>query len=323
MEVMTSAPVAMIAGGRGFVGAAVAKALLDINYRICIVDNGLFLPVPQSIPNETRSTALFHSADASNADDLEMVLGRLTRLDLVVNCAGPARPSFYQRDPLGTVHSLVGSTSALLDLCKRTSARYIHASSSEVYGSQDSLRLTERSLCGFLDPHCVRAPYAEAKRLCETLAKAYSDMHGIHATVLRLFNVYGPGFSSDDDRVVPALINATRDSGVFAIHGTGEQTRCFTYIDDVARAFSLCATGLDGRFTCMNIGNPEPVSITELVRLTGDIAHCRVKTEQTPARSSEVFWRTPDISHAHRVLGWEPTVPLRLGLQRTLHEHTK
>lgn len=309
--------IVLILGGRGFIGGHLTAALLERGTRVITMDSGLFAPSLPFLKYKSHPLLLDLAADVSKVDEFQNISRKIPPLNVIVNCTGPARPSYYLHQPLETMETLYGGTRNALNLAAHHGALYVHASSSEIYGGEIETPLSEET-GGFVNPLSTRAPYAEAKRASETLIKAFSDRLGVRALILRLFNVYGPGYGDDDDRVIPALVTALNNTKAFIMYGSGKQTRCFSYIDDVVRAFELSIMAKPDKLICMNIGDYEPISIADLVGIFQDLIGYTLHIKKHAPRPDEVMWRIPDISRAKHYLGWSPTVTLLDGLKRTL-----
>ncbi|MCK4824386.1 NAD-dependent epimerase/dehydratase family protein, partial [bacterium] len=303
----------IVGGGRGFIGGHLCAALLRREVNVISVDSGLFEPSSVFLDNRTSSHLVDLTVDAS---DYELMLSETEfkqPVQAVINCVGPARPSYYMENPIETASTLTNSTHSLLKLASYFSALYIHASSSEIYGNVTKEAIGEGTVPKG-NTLSLRSPYAEAKRFSETLTMSYVHKLHLRAVILRLFNVYGPGFSSDDDRVVAAFVHSLVRNKALQIHGDGTQIRSFCFIDDVIKAFEYSMSYDCSPLLCVNIGNPEPISILSLARLIGQRSNRPITVEHTEARQEDVKQRIPDVSKARDILGWCPEVMLEDGL---------
>ena len=307
----------IIAGGRGFIGAHIGASLLQQDFQVISIDSGLFEPASIYLENRTSPHLVDLMIDASDYDAVLSAVELDHPPQAIINCVGPARPTYYLKHPVLTAVTLTNTTASLLKLAVHFGVRYIHASSSETYGNIMNASAGEDNR-GSVNTLSLRSAYAEAKRFCETLVVSYVHETKISAVLLRLFNAYGPQFSPDDDRVVPAFIHALQSEKPLEVHGSGEQIRSFCFIGDIVRAFSASISCPCASFHCLNIGNPEPISIRDLAELTGQMLHRRVEIKYVPGREGDVEQRVPDVSRAREILGWEPRITLREGMQRTL-----
>jgi len=310
----------IIAGGRGFIGAHLVAALLKNKFHVLSIDSGLFEPASVYLENRTSPFLVDLKFDASDYDTLLSSIEVDRSPKAIINCVGPARPSYYLENPISTATTLTNATNSLLKLAVHFQTRYIHASSSETYGNIVNETAGEDNI-GRVNTLSLRSAYAEAKRFCETLVVSYVHERRIAAILLRLFNAYGPRFSQDDDRVIPAFIDALRSDKALMIHGSGAQIRSFCFIDDIIRAFTCSISCNCSSLYCINIGNPEPISILSLAKLTGQLLHRKIDIQYSKAREDDVEQRVPDISRAHKILGWEPEIMLQEGLKRTLSHY--
>jgi UDP-glucuronate decarboxylase len=304
------ARVALVAGGAGFLGAALCARLLREGAFVVCLDN-LWTGRREAI-----APLLGHRR-------FQFVLGDVRALPAlpgplpteIWNLACPASPTVWPRDPAGVLTTSVQGTHALLALAAASGARLLHASTSEIYGDPAGPRQHED------DPgrvHCTgpRACYQEGKRAAEALC-AIAREAGQDVRVARLFNTYGPGMRADDGRVVPAFVAAALAGSPLLLHGDGSQTRCFCFIDDMLDG--LC--GLMALPTCpppVNLGSDAPVSMRALALLVQDLAGSPALLESTAARPDDPRHRCPDLTRARRLLGWAPLVGLRQGLAACL-----
>ena len=321
MHVEAVVQIALVLGAGGQIGAHLVSELLSNSWEVHGIDSGLFAPSPLLHRLASHSRLALHSLDVRNADLLLDLSERVGAPTLVVNLTGPARPSFYLQSPALTAEVHFLGTQAALEVCRRSRCAYIHASSSEVYGNCSAGTTAEVDFAP-MTPLSLRASYVEAKRVAEALTFAHHHQSGLPVALLRLFNVYGPDASPDDDRVIPALIRAAREGVPFHVHGDGEQIRCFTYVDDVIRAFLACTDSLDRGLVCLNVGNPEQTTINSLVQLAGTIAGRPLAVLKAKPRPNDIRRRVPNIHAAELLLGWSPQVPLRHGLQSLLRRST-
>jgi len=306
-------PTAVVTGGAGFLGSHLCEYLLERDYRVLCVDN----LVTSSLTNiEHLRDEAFVFLDHDLTEHLEID----EPVDLVLHFAALASPVDYLRMPL---HSLkVGSygTHNALGLAKFKRARFLIASTSEVYGDPQ-VHPQPESYWGHVNPIGPRGVYDEAKRYAEALTMAYHNQQGVDTAIVRIFNTYGPRMRPHDGRAIPTFIRQAQENAPITVFGEGAQTRSFCYVDDLIRGIYLLA--MSGEHLPVNIGNPSEFTILELaqtvIRVTA--SKSEVVFEALPIDDPQV--RQPDISRAREVLGWEPEIPLEEGLRRMLPAGTK
>lgn len=312
----------LIAGGRGFIGGHLTRFFIRDSYRVISIDSGLFAPSKAFLETASANFLVDCQADASGHASLFRAIEREETIDIIANCAGPARPSFYLAEPVLTAESICNCTRNLLRLAREKGASYVHASSSEVYGDLNEPMTSETGQCN-LHTLSRRAAYAEAKRFAETLVSAYARRFGVKVAILRLFNVYGPLFGEDDDRVIATFIKALDAEVPLPIYGDGSQVRSFCHIDDVVAAFDIVRQKINLAPICVNIGNPEPTTILKLAEIMAKIANKPLEVSWKQPRGDEVKRRVPDIRRANELLGWEPTIGLPDGLRECISIYSK
>jgi len=311
-------PCVLVAGGSGFIGGHLAATLIERGVAVVALDNGLFAPA--RIVEEMRQTSLFIRIQADARSEHEIIEAmRPYRVCAVINCVGPARPSYYRKFPTTTADSLLRSTSALLRCARKWDAPFVHASSSEVYGDVGRGIISENQI-GSVDTLSDRAAYAEAKRACETLTWQYGREFHLPVRILRLFNIYGPGFGADDDRVIPRILCSLRDGTPIPIYGTGKQIRSFCHVSDAVAAFVKAIELSGAEPKCINIGNPEPITIADLAKSIARAAALTPLLEYLPPIEDEIYFRCPDIALARTCLDWEPKIPLADGIPALVRE---
>lgn len=300
----------LVAGGAGFIGSHLVDRLVERGDEVVVVDD-----------LSTGSAAnLAHHLDAVTfrRHDVVALPGLLDALAAhrpfgrVLHLASPASPPEFLRRPIETLD--VGSTGThhLLDVARADGARFVLASTSEIYG--DPLVHPQREdYHGNVDPIGERAVYDEAKRFAETLTSAYRRTFGVDTAIARIFNTYGPRMDPDDGRVVTNFLHQARRGDAITIYGDGSQTRSFCYVDDLvtgllALADSDCAEPV-------NLGNPAEITVAELAAIAVEMTGSSSEIEYRPLPQGDPRVRRPDIERARTRLGWEPRVDLRTGLQ--------
>jgi dTDP-glucose 4,6-dehydratase len=306
---MTDKRRALVTGGAGFLGSHLCERLLDDGLDVVCMDNLITGSVSNIEQLFGRDGFVFVHHDVTN---FIHVAGRL---DCILHFASPASPIDYLKLPIQTLK--VGSlgTHKALGLAKATGARFLLASTSEVYGDP-LVHPQPEDYWGNVNPVGPRGVYDEAKRFAEALTMAYQRHHGLETRIVRIFNTYGPRMRSGDGRVVPAFINQAVAGEPLTVFGDGSQTRSFCFVDDLVDGIIrlLWSDWSDP----MNIGNPSEMTVLEfareIVRVTGSTSE--VVFEPLPVDDPKV--RQPDITRARESLGWEPKVSLADGLRRTI-----
>jgi dTDP-glucose 4,6-dehydratase len=301
-------PTAVVTGGAGFLGSHLCDQLSSRGFRVVCVDN-LDTGSLQNIEHLRGDDFLFINHDVTAQLEVE------GPVDLVYHLAALASPIDYLRMPL---HSLkVGSygTHNALGLAKFKRARFLLASTSEVYGDPQ-VHPQPETYWGNVNPIGPRGVYDEAKRYAEAMTMAYHGQQGVDTAIARIFNTYGPRMRPNDGRAVPTFVRQALEGKPLTVFGDGTQTRSFCYVDDLIRGLVLLADS--GEHLPVNIGNPAEFTLNELaervLRITG--SKSEVVYEALPVDDPQV--RQPDITRARQLLGWEPEIELEEGLRRML-----
>jgi dTDP-glucose 4,6-dehydratase len=299
----------LIAGGAGFLGSHLCEKFLDRGSEVICMDNLITGSADNVAHLFGRKGFTFVKYDVTNYVHVS------GKLDLVLNFASPASPVDYLNMPIQTLK--VGSLGVhkTLGLAKDKGARYVLASTSEVYG--DPLEHPQREdYRGNVDPIGFRGVYDEAKRFAEAMTMAYHRFHKLETRIVRIFNTYGPRMRVNDGRALPTFFRQALKGEDLTVFGDGSQTRSFCYVDDMTDGVYALAESDFSR--PVNIGNPEEISVLQLAReiieLTG--SKSRIVFKELPKDDPKV--RQPDISLARRELGWVPSVNRKQGLEQTL-----
>jgi dTDP-glucose 4,6-dehydratase len=298
----------VVTGGAGFIGSHLCDALLARGEEVVAVDN-CSTGRPQNVANSEQHPG-FTFIRADIVDELPVT----GRVDGVLHFASPASPPEYLAMPLETLD--VGSigTRRALDLARAHNARFLLASTSEVYGDPLEHPQTE-SYLGNVDTTGVRAVYDEAKRFAETLTMTYHREFGLDSAIVRIFNTYGPRLAPADGRVVSNFLMQAIDGVPLTVYGDGSQSRSFCYVaDEVAGILALFGSDVSEP---VNIGNPNELSMLDFARVVLDVTGSSSEIVFAPLPAGDPTRRRPDISRARTLLGWEPLVDLRDGLDRT------
>jgi len=303
---------ALFTGGAGFIGSHLCRRLLARVHDVLVADN-------------------FYSGTRRNVADLfdnpafelmrhDVTFPLYVEVDEIYHLACPASPIFYQRDPVQTTKTSVHGSINMLGLAKRTKARILLASTSEVYGDPE-VHPQDESYWGRVNPVGPRSCYDEGKRCAETLFFDYRRQHDLPIKVARIFNTYGPGMRPDDGRVVSSFIVSALQGEPLTVFGDGSQTRSFCYVSDLIEGIYRLLMSNETQPT--NIGNPSEMTVLqfaeEIKRLTGTTA----PIEFRPLPEDDPKIRRPDITKARTLLQWEPVVPLEVGLSRTIEYFRK
>ncbi len=299
----------LVTGGAGFLGSHLCEKLLQEGNEVICMDN-FFTGSKRNIVKLLDNPYFeLYRHDITMPANLEV--------DEIYNLACPASPVHYQYDPIKTVQTSVMGAINMLGLAKRTGAKVLQASTSEVYGDP-SVHPQPESYWGNVNPIGIRSCYDEGKRCAETLFFDYHRQNGVRIKVVRIFNTYGPNMHPNDGRVVSNFIVQALKGKDITIYGDGSQTRSFCYCDDLIRGFiAMMATG-DDITGPINIGNPGEFTIKQLAELVIDLTGAKSKLVYEPLPSDDPTQRRPVIDKARDILGWEPTIPLREGLVRTI-----
>ena len=299
----------LVTGGAGFLGSHLCERLIDQGHEVLCVDNfftGGKRNVMHLLPNP-RFELMRH----------DVTFPLYVEVDEIYNLACPASPVHYQHDPVQTTKTSVHGAINMLGLAKRTGAKILQASTSEVYGDPEVHPQSE-SYWGKVNPIGIRSCYDEGKRCAETLFFDYHRQHKLRIKVMRIFNTYGPRMHPHDGRVVSNFIVQALKGQPITIYGDGNQTRSFCYVDDLIEGMVRLMGTPDDFTGPVNVGNPNEFSMLQLaqevIRLTGSSSELVLR----PLPMDDPKQRRPDISLAAQAMGWEPTVQLAAGLGRTI-----
>lgn len=299
----------LITGGAGFIGSHLCGLFLSEGHRVICVDNLLTGNKKNLDPFLKNENFLFVQHDVSEHIDIS------EKVDFILHFASPASPADYHAYPIQTLK--VGSlgTHNALGLAKAKKAVFLLASTSEVYG--DPLVHPQREdYWGNVNPIGPRGVYDEAKRFAEALTLAYHRSHGIDVKIVRIFNTYGPRMRKNDGRAIPNFLSQALVNEPITVFGDGSQTRSFCYVDDLVRG--IRALLFSNATEPVNIGNPNEMTVLELARLIIELTGSKSKIDFRDLPQDDPKIRQPDITRARTILGWEPKVDVRTGLQKTI-----
>lgn len=294
----------VIAGGAGFLGSHLADAYAARGDEVVIVDD-LSSGSTANIAQLIAAGHVFHEADVSQEVPVE------GHVDLVFNMASPASPPFYLERPLETLAVGSEGTRRLLELAERSGARFVHASTSEVYGDP-LVHPQPESYWGNVNPVGPRSVYDEAKRFAEALTVAYGQQRNVRVGLVRIFNTYGPRLDPGDGRVVSNFVRQALAGEPLTVYGTGEQTRSLCYVSDLVQGLmNMAASKERGP---INLGNPDERTMLELAAEVLAVTGSSSEIVFQPLPTDDPTRRCPDITLAMKLLAWKPTVSLRDGL---------
>ena len=298
----------LVTGGAGFLGSHLSEKLLSMGHSVLAVDN-------------------FYTGDKKNIAhlcdnrDFELMRHDVTfplyvEVDGIFNLACPASPIHYQRNPVQTFKTSVHGAINMLGLAKRTGARFLQASTSEIYGDP-TVNPQPEEYWGNVNPIGIRSCYDEGKRAAETLTFDYFRQFGLDIRVARIFNTYGPRMAANDGRVVSNFIVQALKNDPITVHGDGTQTRSFCYVDDLIDGL-IKLFFKDGVFEPINLGNPEPINILELANEVIELAGSKSRIEMRDLPGDDPKQREPKIDKARDLLGWRPSTQRKDGLTKTV-----
>ena len=299
----------LVTGGAGFLGSHLCEKLVAEDHEVICLDN-------------------FYTGSKSNVLELmrrpnfellrhDVTFPLYVEVDQIYNLACPASPIHYQKDPVQTTKTSVHGAINLLGLAKRTGARILQASTSEVYGDPE-IHPQEENYWGRVNPIGIRSCYDEGKRCAETLFFDYWRQNQLEIKVLRIFNTYGPRMHPNDGRVISNFIVQALKGENITIYGEGSQTRSFCYVDDLIDGM-INFMNTDAKITGpMNLGNPSEFSILELAEIVVDLTNSQSKIEFKDLPQDDPRQRKPDISMAEQTINWKPRVELKEGILKTI-----
>ena len=299
----------LVTGGAGFLGSFLCERLLADGDDVVCVDNFFTGSRDniQSLLGNHRFELLRH----------DITFPLYVEIDEIYNLACPASPVHYQHDPVQTTKTSVHGAINMLGLAKRTGAKILQASTSEIYGDPE-IHPQKEDYWGRVNPIGPRSCYDEGKRCAETLFFDYWRQHQMPIKVARIFNTYGPRMQPDDGRVVSNFILQALRGQPITIYGDGRQTRSFCFVDDLIEGLVRLMASPDDFTGPVNLGNPIEFTMIDLARAVVDLTGSASPLENQPLPQDDPRQRQPDISLAREVLGWEPAVPLKEGLSKTI-----
>jgi dTDP-glucose 4,6-dehydratase len=299
----------VVTGGAGFLGSHLCDALVTRGDFVVCLDNLSTGRVDNIMHLAGRPEFELAESDVSTGIDVH------GPVDVVAHFASAASPPEYQRLPLETLAVGSRGTENALRLAERKGARFVLASTSEVYGDP-AVHPQPEEYWGNVNPIGPRSVYDEAKRFAEALTFAYGNARGLNVGIIRIFNTYGPRMSARDGRVVTNFITQALNGEPITVYGDGNQTRSFCYVDDLIRGIVKM---IDSAETGpLNLGNPEEFTVADFAKLALEITGSSSSVEYRPLPVDDPTRRCPEIARAKRVLGWQPEVPVAEGVRRTV-----
>jgi dTDP-glucose 4,6-dehydratase len=300
----------VVTGGAGFLGSHLCEHLIGEGHRVICIDN-LETGSLQNIDHIRDERFEFRNLDITERVDIP------EQIDFVYHLASPASPIDYLRLPLHTLKVGSYGTHHMLGVAKFKRARFLLASTSEVYGDPQVHPQTE-TYWGHVNPIGPRGVYDEAKRYAEALTMAYHRQQGVDTSIVRIFNTYGARMRAHDGRAIPTFLRQALQDRPLTVFGDGDQTRSFCYVDDEIRG--IVALAESEVHSPVNIGNPDEFTLLELAKTVIEVTESRSEIVHEALPVDDPQQRRPDISRARDLLGWEPEVVLREGLRRTIEE---
>ena len=298
----------LVTGGAGFLGSHLCERLLNDGHEVICLDN--YFTGRMANVAHLRDNRCF---ELIRHDVTEPIL---LEVDRIFNLACPASPIHYQFNPVKTIKTSVMGAINMLGMAKRVKARILQASTSEIYGDPAVHPQTE-DYWGNVNPIGIRSCYDEGKRVAETLFMDYHRQNNVDIRIVRIFNTYGPRMLPNDGRVVSNFIVQALKGEDLTIYGDGSQTRSFCYVDDLIEGF-VRMMNQDKIIGPVNIGNPGEFTMLELAKEVLDLTGSKSKIVYKPLPGDDPKMRRPNIELAKSALGWEPTIPLRQGLEKTI-----
>jgi len=299
----------LITGGAGFIGSQLSERLLNEGNEVIVIDNYF----------TGQKSNVHHLMDNHNFELIrhDVTMPFFIEIDQIYNLACPASPIHYQYNGIKTVKTSVMGAINMLGLAKRTGARVLQASTSEVYGDP-TVHPQVESYWGNVNPIGIRSCYDEGKRVAETLFFNYHMQNAVDIKIIRIFNTYGPNMHPFDGRVVSNFIMQALQGQDITIYGDGMQTRSFQYVDDLLEGMIRMMNSRDGFTGPVNIGNPNEFTINELAEQIINLVGSKSELIYEPLPQDDPLQRQPDISLAKKELNWEPKIELKEGLVKTI-----
>ena len=301
----------LVTGGAGFLGSHLCEYLLKKGCFVTCIDNLLTGSTKNISHLMDNKNFTFIKADVLNVSDLNL------NLDFIFNLASPASPVDYQNHPEETALTNSVGTYNLLKLAVKNKAKFLMASTSEIYG--DPLEHPQKEdYWGNVNTFGVRSCYDESKRFSETLVYIFIQKYNLNARVVRIFNTYGPRMQKDDGRVISNFINQAIEGKSITVYGKGEQTRSFCYVSDLISGIYKAMFEENTKGEVFNLGNPEEYTVMELAKKIIKLTMSKSKIIYKPLPKDDPTKRCPDITKSKQILNWKPKIHLEEGLKKTI-----
>lgn len=307
---------ALVTGGAGFIGSHLCDALLAAGYRVLCMDN-LLTGNPDNL-SEARRHPLFSFVKHDVADQITpKMLHQLGEIRFIFHLASPASVVDYQMYPEETARANSVGTIHMLELAKSLGARFLFASTSEVYGDPKEHPQKE-SYWGNVNPNGIRSCYDESKRFGEAISMVYARKYAVDVRIVRIFNTYGPRMRKTDGRVVSNFITQALEGKPLTVYGDGKQTRSFCYVSDLVSGIIQLMLVDNAAGAVVNLGNPEEYTMADLAMKVKTMTATTSEIAASPLPVDDPVRRRPDIAKAMALLGWEPRISLEKGLEETI-----
>jgi len=299
----------LVTGGAGFIGSHLCQSLLEDGHEIIAMDN--------LITGQTANLEeiFYHDRFTFQKHDVTEFIHITGELDWVIHLASLASPEFYRTHPIKTLKAGAMGTHTTLGLAREKGAKYLFASTSEVYGDPE-MHPQPEDYCGNVNPYGPRSCYDESKRYGESIVRAYREEHGIDVRVARIFNTYGPRMRIDDGRVIPTFVRQALTGDDLTVYGDGKQTRSFCYVSDLVAG--ICDLLRSDVRTPVNLGNPDERTILGLAEVIIELTGSDSGVTYEPLPPDDPSVRRPDISKARSELDWDPNIGFEEGLRRSI-----
>lgn len=309
----------LVAGGAGFIGSNLCERLLDKNYRVICIDN-LITGSKENIDDFTKNKNFsFLNLDITSSSFQNI---KLPKIDYIFHLASPASPNkksprSYINFPIETLLANSLGTYNLLEIAKKFNAKFLYASSSEIYGDP-KISPQKENYFGNVNPVGIRSVYDEGKRFGEAITIAYVRKFGLNACIIRIFNTYGPKMRADDGRVVSNFINQAISNKPLTVYGDGSQTRSICYIDDLVEGLIKAIVSDKTKGKVLNMGNTNEKTVLDLANIIKKMTNSSSKTTSEPLPEDDPKVRKPDIDKAKHLIDWTPKVSIDQGLAKTI-----
>jgi dTDP-glucose 4,6-dehydratase/UDP-glucuronate decarboxylase len=310
----------LVAGGAGFIGSNLCKSLLDDNYKVICVDN--FLTSDRNNLKNLLKNPEFMFLERDITKPIQNSELKVQGIDYIFHLASPASPNSkstrsYINYPIETLLANSQGTHNLLELARKFNSKFLYTSSSEIYGNP-TISPQREDYFGNVNPNGIRSVYDEGKRFGEAITYGYIRKYDLDARIIRIFNTYGPMMLADDGRVVSNFINQAIKDEPITVYGKGAQTRSLCYVDDMISGIKMAMFTSNTKGEVFNLGNPDERSILDIAKLIKNLTNSRSEIVFEDLPVDDPGTRRPDISHAKKILGWEPKVATEDGLKRTI-----